>query len=72
MAEVEEMGWKKYLKEAIIESVSFSGAIALAIFIGYGLVSWDWYTALYLGASVWLVFWMVIFCGELLTGESCT
>ena len=62
--------WLEQIIYAFIESVLFSGSVALAIFLGYGLFSWNWGIALYLGAGIWLVFFMVIFCGELLTGMS--
>ena len=61
--------WLKQIIDAFIESVIFSSAIGFAVFLVSGLLSWNWITALYLGAGIWLCFWMVMFCGELLNGK---
>ena len=59
----------KWLIDALIESVIFSSAIGFAVFLVSGLLSWNWKVSLYLGAGIWLAFWMVMFCGELLNGK---
>lgn len=61
--------WLKHIMDAFIKSVFYSSSIGFAVFVGVGLFSWDWESALYLGAGIWLVFWMVMFFGELLNGK---
>ena len=63
------MNWKEYLKEILIDSIGFSGSIAFAVFLCYLIFSRDLFTSLYLGGCIWLVFWFVIFCSEILSGN---
>ena len=56
------------LKDAFIEAICFGGSIALAIFLGYGLFSFDWIVALKLGISIGVCFFFVMFCSNILTG----